>query len=46
MKPSSKMDKVELVYVDLHCSTIIISPSLTQIDQKCFPIVGKLFPEP
>jgi hypothetical protein len=42
MKPSSPMDKVELIYVDLSCSVVIISPSLTEIDQECFPIVVQI----
>jgi hypothetical protein len=46
MKPSSEMDEMELSFVDLICSIVIISPSLTKIDQYCFHIIVGLFIEP
>jgi hypothetical protein len=46
MKPSSQMVKVELIFVELNSSAVIISPSLTEIDQKGFPIFVELFIEP
>jgi hypothetical protein len=46
MNPSSPIDKVELIYVYLSCFVVLISPSLTMIDQECFPIVVESFIEP
>jgi hypothetical protein len=46
MIPSSPMDKMESIYVDLSCYVVITSLSLTDIDQECFPIVARLFIEP
>jgi hypothetical protein len=46
MIPSSPMDKMELISIDLSCYVVITSPSLTKIDHECFPIVSRLFIEP
>jgi hypothetical protein len=45
MNPSSPMDNLELVSFDLNCPVVINSPSLTKIDQECFPTVCGLFIE-
>jgi len=37
MKFPSRMDKLELIYVDLHCHVVINYPSSTNIMQEYFP---------
>jgi hypothetical protein len=40
MNPSSPMDKLELISIDLIFYVVIISPSLTELYQEGFPIVA------
>jgi hypothetical protein len=46
MNPSSPMNKEELIFADMSCVSILISPILTKIDQDYFPIVDRSFIEP
>jgi hypothetical protein len=45
MNSSSPMDNLELVPFDLDCPVVTNSPSITDIEQECFPIVDGLFIE-
>jgi hypothetical protein len=45
MNSSSPMDNLELVYFDLDCPVVTNSPSITDIDQECFPTIDGLFIE-
>jgi hypothetical protein len=39
MNSSSPMDNLELVFFNLNCPSTINSPSLTNIDNECFPTI-------
>jgi hypothetical protein len=46
INPSSPMNKMELVYVDLDCHIVTNSPDVTDIEQEFFPPADGLFIEP